>query len=91
MYEWKEIENALKKKGFDSREGDHTYLIFFYKGEATNIRTKLSHGSQQPGKDILSSIKRQLKFDSQKDFEKLIDYPMKQEEYESYLKNAKYI
>lgn len=91
MYKWKKIESSLLEKGFVPHEDGHLYLVFYYNGKATLVRTKLSHGSQEPGKDILSSIKKQLKFKTQNDFEKLIDCPMSREQYEDYLKKEKYI
>ncbi|MHB8561015.1 MAG: type II toxin-antitoxin system HicA family toxin [Thermoplasmataceae archaeon] len=91
MYKTEEIKQSLLKKGFILKEGDHSYFVFYHSGKATGIFTKVSHGSTPPGKDILSKIKRQLHFSSQKDFEKLIDCPMKQEEYENYLKRQNLI
>jgi len=86
MYKIKKIQQSLCKKGFMIEEGDHTFLIFVNESKETMVFTKLSHGSGEPGKDILSKIKGQLKFSSQTDFERFIDCNMSQTEYTNYLK-----
>jgi len=86
MYKIKKIQQSLSKKGFKKEEGDHTYLVFVNEGKETMVSTKLSHGSSEPGKDILSKVKGQLKFNSQTDFERFIDCKMSQMEYTNYLK-----
>lgn len=91
MYKTKKIQQSLCKKGFKKEESDHTYLIFVSEGKETTVFTKLSHGSGEPGKDILSKIKGQLKFISQTDFERFIDCKMSREEYANYLKEKDFI
>lgn len=90
-YKSKQIEKSLCKKGFKKEEGDHTYLVFVSDGKETMIRTKLSHGSSEPGKDIMSKIKKQLCFNSQRELEELIDCKTTQKEYNDYLKERKLI
>jgi hypothetical protein len=86
MYSKKKIEKSLIKKGFVATDGDHEFLVFLYNGNYSKVHTKLSHGTSSPGRDILQQIKKQLKLNSQREFERLIDCPMSKSEYEDILK-----
>ncbi len=82
----------MKKKGFiEYASGDHIFLTFYHKGLPTKIHTKLSHGSSEPGRDLLTEIRKELNLPSQKDFEDLIDCPMSLEKYTDLLREKKLI
>ncbi len=79
------IKNALLKKGFSSKESDHTYFTFYLEGKQTNIRTKLSHGLREYGDDLLGKMARQLKL-NKKELNDLIECPMDYKKYKEVLK-----
>ena len=42
----KDIEASLKKKGFQEKQGDHSFYQYFTKsGKKTSVFTKTSHGT----------------------------------------------
>lgn len=49
---------ALTKKGFKLKEGDHHYYLFYYKGKLV-ARTKVSHNDQEIGNKLISKMYRQ--------------------------------
>ena len=74
----KDIESALKKKGFASREGDHTYFTLIVNGKRSTVFTKLSHGIKEYGSPLLGRIARQLSL-GPKELDELLDCPMTEE------------
>lgn len=86
LFKSNEIANSLSKKGFVQEPGDHKFMVFYYQGKPTTIRTKVSRGSKDPGPQLHSKMKRDLCFKKQSQFEDLIECPMSHEEYVSYLK-----
>ncbi len=88
MFKTKEIDSALTKKGFiKTSGGNHNKYIFYYNGKPTKAFTILSRGENDPGKDNLSKIKKQLFFDDQNDFSDFIDCPFTEDMYIKYLKS----
>lgn len=71
----REIESVLKKKGFVSREGDHTYFTLVVEGKRTSVFTKISHGIREYGSPLLGQIAKQLWL-SGRELEDLLDCPM---------------
>lgn len=57
------VIRALKKKSFKSFPGDHTRLILFVNGKKTEIKTKVSHGSQEINDYLIGRMASQLKLD----------------------------
>lgn len=82
----RKICSSLLKKGFESEESHHTFYWFHYNGQQTNIKTKISHGSDEYGDYLLSSMKKQLKLDSMNELSDLLNCPMSHEEYIRLLK-----
>lgn len=91
----REIEKALTSKGFQKESGKkkehHSFLYFIYNGRKTNVYTFLSHGakSQDYGPELMSKIKRQLKFKETNDAENFFDCPFSQANYIDMLKSEK--
>jgi len=85
VYKYNDVESALLKKGFEQKPGDHKVFVYYYKGKRSKIRTKTSHNKQDIGDSLISCMKKQLHL-SKKDFSRLIECPMKQEEYEVKMK-----
>ncbi len=78
------IEKSLGEKGFVKEEGrDHRFWYFFYKGEKTRIRTKISTGSgyEDYSINLLKMIKTQLYLDSLKELNDLLRCPMDGNQY----------
>ena len=81
MYKKEDIIKALTKKGFDRIMSKHQKLVLQVDGKHTTVYTMFSHGGGNPGKDLLSKVKKDLKFQNQDEFESFIDCTMKYEEY----------
>lgn len=85
----REVESALKKKGFQQDEGDHHWFIYWTaEGKKSTVRTKTSHGSTKDlGEGLLKEMARQLRI-SKTQFIDLVDCPMQREEYEILLERS---
>jgi len=72
---------SLLKKGFTEVQGrKHALYIFMYKGNEMSFQTFMSRNSQDIGDDLLSSMAEQVHL-TKKDFIKLIDCPLSEEDY----------
>ena len=74
------MQQALERKGFRSRSGDHRYYHFYYEGKKTSVWTKFSHGSHEYGDPLLGAVKRQLKL-TKPQMDDLFDCPLDEEGY----------
>lgn len=85
----KEVEAALKRKGFRQDEGDHHWFVYWTAdGLKTAVRTKTSHGTTKDlGDGLISQMARQLKL-SKADFLQLVDCTLNQEAYEQSLSQS---
>ena len=79
-YKTKDIDQALIKKGFAKREGDHHFYEFIYKSQKTALRTKMSHSHKEISDQLVAHMSRQLKL-VKKDFLSLIACPLSKEDY----------
>ena len=78
----RKIDSALTRKGFVKNEKKHHIFYFLYvDGKKTQIRTKLSHSSKEYNDNLLSAIRKQLKFDSIKVLECFINCPISEKDY----------
>lgn len=85
----KEIQQALEKKGFVKKEGDHHFYFFTDKeGKITpNIKTKISHNKKKEyGDNLLSMIQKQLKLETKKELLNLIECSLSEDEYREILR-----
>ncbi len=81
------IEAALLAKGFQRRDGDHRYFVYYGEnGTKSTVKTKTSHGAKGRTitKDLFSRMARQVHL-TNGEFRDLIDCPMSRIEYESIL------
>ncbi|NJE75964.1 type II toxin-antitoxin system HicA family toxin [Thermococcus sp. ES12] len=79
-----DIQKALKKKGFQKKEGGrHTKYILYVDGKKTRIMTVFSRGKDKKelGDDLIKRIKKQLHFDDPKKFEDFVKCPLTYEDY----------
>jgi len=83
----RDIQSALQRKGFEVEERHHRFFVYrFISGSRSVIRTKMSQGAgrQDIGDKLIASMAKQLRL-SRKDFFRLVDCSMQQEEYEQKL------
>ena len=84
----RQIEKALRKKGFVEQQGDHHFFIYYTSsGKQTGVFTKTSHTPhvKDVSGELFSRMAVQCKL-SQVDFCRLVDCPLSREEYEKKLK-----
>ena len=88
----RDVEAAVKKKGFRVDEGDHYWFFYWTTGGLkTTIRTKTSHGSTKDlGDGLLKEMARQLRI-SKGQFLDLVDCPLTREQYEADLEGNGWI
>src|SRR5579871_2178995 len=86
----RQVGNGLQRKGFTSRQGDHTYFHFCVNGKKTKIYTKISHGENEIGDRLLGMMARQLRL-SKRDFLELVDCPLSLDEYQRVLRQGGHI
>jgi len=80
----REIESALKRKGFERHEGDHSWFVYHTQdGKKTKIKTKTSHGSgaKSIGDPLLGMMAKQCCL-TKSDFLNLVDCPLDREGFE---------
>ena len=83
----RKVEEALLKKGFEDKEGDHHFFIYHtLQGKKSSIRTKTSHTPKMKeiSDGILAQMAKQCRLNKQ-DFMNLIDCPLSREKYEARL------
>ncbi len=80
-----DVEKSLTSKGFQRKEGDHSYFHYYSKaGKKTAVFTKTSHGAREIDESLLRQMARQCKL-SRTDFDQLIDCPLDRDDYETKL------
>ena len=81
------IEKSLTKKGFQQKQGDHHFFIYYtLDGKKSLIKTKTSHTPKmkQIGDSLLGQMAKQCKL-SKQEFLNLVDCPLDQQAYEEIL------
>ena len=84
MLKRREIENALKRKGFRQSNRDHKFFIYFTKeGKKTIVSTKISHGTGHSdiGSNLVNRMARQCKLTS-REFNNLVKCLLSRDRYE---------
>lgn len=80
----KDIAAPLLQKGFIVKtSGHHAQYYLRVDGKKTHIKTYLSHGkgSMEYSTSLMKAVKKQLCFRDDRDAERFLDCPMKEEEY----------
>lgn len=79
----KDIERALRTKGFVQRAGDHRFYSLVVNGRETQIRTKISTGTKYEiyGEPLLSGMRHQLHLPTRRHLEDFINCPLTAEDY----------
>jgi hypothetical protein len=83
----RDVEAALKNKGFRLKDGDHHFFLYYTLGGLkSRVFTKTSHNEKQIRDDILSLMAKQCRL-TNKLFGTLVDCPLTQEAYEAGLRS----
>jgi len=82
----KDVETGLLAKGFQQREGDHAYYIYYdLQGKKSTAKTKTSHSGKDLDDSLLALMSRQTKL-TKKQFLDLVDCPLSRDDYEKILR-----
>lgn len=76
----RDIEAALKKKGFAQKDTHHRMFYLCVNGRITGVHTFMSHGQKDYSADLLAKMKNQLHL-SGREFTDLIQCPLTGEQY----------
>lgn len=80
---------SLCKKGFQKDEsGDHIYFYHEFGGVETGAWTKISHSKKRKdiGNDLLLSMRKQLRLDTNRDTADLLSCPMNGDTFNTIMK-----
>ena len=81
----KDIQKALRKKGFQKKEGKkHIKYILYVNGKKTRVMTLFSRGKDKKelGDDLIKRIMKQLHFDNDENkFKDFVKCPLTHEDY----------
>ncbi|MDG6222328.1 MAG: hypothetical protein QCH99_03600 [Candidatus Bathyarchaeota archaeon] len=76
----RDVINGLCRKGFQPSNSHHKYLIFYFNGKKTVVFTKVSHGGNQIGDDLIDKMSIQVKLEKNQ-FVDLVNCPLSYEQY----------
>lgn len=76
----REILAVLERKGFKRRETHHTYLYLYVDGKRTAVKTKVSHGRSEYGRELQRRMATQLHL-TPDEFDALIECSLSFETY----------
>ncbi|MDN5846879.1 MAG: hypothetical protein L0H53_11465 [Candidatus Nitrosocosmicus sp.] len=82
----RDISTSLIKKGFKTRDGDHTYFILYIQDRKTSIYTKISHGRREIDDSLIKRMAGQIRLEKNQ-FLKLIECAIDHEKYTQILKD----
>lgn len=84
----KDLEKTLVAKGFELNPAKHSHRFFslIIDGKRSPIFTFVSHGSKTYGKELMSEIKKQMKFTSPQQLDQYFDCSMSGNDYINMLK-----
>jgi predicted RNA binding protein YcfA (HicA-like mRNA interferase family) len=82
----REVAAALARKGFSERENDHTFYHYRYHGRDVGVSTKISHGEREIGIGLVKRMRAQMVLRSNAEFQRYVECPMSQEDYEQILR-----
>ncbi len=85
------IIQALVKKGFKKDNTNHFYFWYYYNGKKTSLRTRVSHGINEYGSNLLGQVKIQMKLNDIQQLLSFIDCDLKKKQYQSHLFNIGFL
>ena len=79
---WKtrELESALASKGFQPLDAAHTWYRLYHGGRRTHIRTKVSHGIPEYGRDLLKKMADQMHL-TRRELDQFVECPLTRDGY----------
>jgi hypothetical protein len=81
MRRTRDMEATLSTKGF-RRDNDHHRMYWLYvNGKKTSVRTYFSHGLKEYDRNLLGCIQKQLRLATFDELNRLLDCPMRYEDY----------
>ena len=83
----KEAEASLQRKGFVQVNNNHRMFYLYHDDKDTGIRTMTSHSGGEIHDNLVSSMKRQLKLDTNRQTRDLLCCPMGKDAYIQFLKH----
>lgn len=87
IYKDRDVRASLKRKGFKEEPTDHNFYFLYVDGKRTTVNTHTSFNHQDINDYLIDKMKKQLHL-SKKDFARLIECPLKYDEYVKILKEA---
>jgi len=82
VFKKREIKSALEGKGFVKAGGkSHAFYVLVVNEKQSGIQTKLSHGNIEYSGNLLSYMRKQLKFNSINELESFIKCDLSEEDY----------
>lgn len=82
----RDVATALTSKGFVAYDNDHTYYHFKYEGKDVGVFTKISHGEREIRAPLARKMRQQMKLESNADFQRFVECPLTQTDYEAILR-----
>jgi hypothetical protein len=89
----RDVEAALKQKGFEPGEKkrrDHLFFFFYYNGKKSNIFTKMSHGESEIHHKNCAFMAKNIKL-SNPQFNEFVDCNLTGEAYLKFLVDSKHL
>lgn len=88
QYDARTVAASLKRKGFSTRQNDHTFYHLIVDGKDAGIFTKISHGEREIGTALAKRMQLQMKLQTTSQFRDFVDCPMSHEDYLELLRAA---
>ncbi len=82
------ISAALLRKGFEARPSHHTFYYLLVDGRPEKIHAIIAHGVDEYGPDLLSRMRRQLRFPTMEAFLNFVECNLGYDEYVRLLREA---
>jgi len=78
----RKIVSSLTKKGFHSKKGKskHIKYTLYVNGKKTSVFTWVSHGLDEYEDKLLNAMRKELRLESSKELDDLIECPMSEKE-----------
>jgi len=86
----RQIDRALRKKGFDRRHSHHVFYWLTVDGKTSEVFTRMSQGRGEVGSALIARMARQCRL-STNEFLSLVDCPMTGNAYVERLEAGGYI
>lgn len=87
MFRKAELIGSLTRNGFQKPSSRNVKFVLLVDDKAVGVRTVMSHSGCELGKSLLHQMKKELRFESQRDFEDFINCTYTYERYIENLKN----